>query len=370
LRKTKFTNRIVVLMTVFFFLATIVQFASISNYGMKREKTIVPEDLLIDQQYYLLSEIKSRKLSHRIACVVLPLKGQHHEKAELSSVSCGCIQFTTNGKTYRRRKVEIGRPELVEHIFGSIDDDLLHAAIGRILQSAGTQGNDIAESGMRALAAAISKDSLRSTDNVGKAIARLNLKGDKLGDILSELGKAVKNIDGNEVLVGFALRAILKNGGDAAAIKKYFQDINKIADAIGPSVVAKKGLRTLLHRTNSGYYPFLFGNIYQVTAAAKIVDELLPGQTIAIEMAVKAGKKTQYTDIVVMSGNTIVKRYEVKRWGSTVEGDPDAAKKLSAQLLRHAAGKTNDVPDFQYIVPIYCMHKGSWKDCRTRPLTH
>ena len=52
-----------------------------------------------------------------------------------------------------------------------------------------------------------------------------------------------------------------------------------------------------------------------------------------------------------MSGNTIVKRYEVKRWGSTVEGDPDAAEKLSAQLLRHAAGKTNDVPDFQYIVP-------------------
>jgi hypothetical protein len=204
---------------------------------------------------------------------------------------------------------------------------------------------------MRALSAAISKDSLRSTDNVGKAIARLNLKGDELGDILSELGKAVKNIDGNEVLVGFALRAILKNGGDATAIKKYFQDINKIADAIGPSVVAKKGLRTLLHRTNSGYYPFLFGNIYQVTAAAKIVDELLPGQTIAIEMAVKAGKKTQYTDIVVMSGNSIVKRYEVKRWGSTVEGDPDAAKKLSAQLLRHAAGKTNDVPDFQYIVP-------------------
>ena len=56
-------------------------------------------------------------------------------------------------------------------------------------------------------------------------------------------------------------------------------------------------------------------------------------------------------DAVVMSGNSIVKRYEVKRWGSTVEGDPDAAKKLSAQLLRHAAGKTNDVPDFQYIVP-------------------
>ena len=52
-----------------------------------------------------------------------------------------------------------------------------------------------------------------------------------------------------------------------------------------------------------------------------------------------------------MSGNSIVKRYEVKRWGSTVEGDPDAAKKLSAQLLRHAAGKTYDVPDFQYIVP-------------------
>jgi hypothetical protein len=131
----------------------------------------------------------------------------------------------------------------------------------------------------------------------------------------------------------------------------FLQDINKIADAIGPSVAAKKGLRTLLHRTNSGYYPFLFGNIYQVTAAAKIVDELLPGQTIAIEMAVKAGKKTQYTDIVVMSGNSIVKRYEVKRWGSTVEGDPDAAEKLSAQLLRHAAGKTNDLQDFQYIVP-------------------
>jgi hypothetical protein len=95
--KTMFANRIVVLMTVFFLFATIVQFASISNFGMKREKTIVPEDLLIDQQYYLLSEIKSRKLSHRVASVVLPLKGLHHEEAELSSVSCGCIQFTTNG---------------------------------------------------------------------------------------------------------------------------------------------------------------------------------------------------------------------------------------------------------------------------------
>ena len=99
---------------------------------------------------------------------------------------------------------------------------------------------------------------------------------------------------------------------------------------------SSKGLRTLLHRTNSGYYPFLKGNVYQVAATTTIIDDLPPGHTLKFEVVSKSknGEIRQTVDLEVLSGGTVVKRYKVKPLGdrANVKGLPSDCGRPSASV--------------------------------------
>ncbi len=63
---------------------------------------------------------------------------------------------------------------------------------------------------------------------------------------------------------------------------------------------------------------------------------------------VRAGSTKQATDLVERAANgNVVKRYEIKSWSEAAVKNPNAAKHLSKQLIRHIEIKQADGTDFQ-----------------------